>query len=170
MEMEIRRAPRVTKAEAGRILDEEKAKDQGERREIRIPEASNTEKKAISSPAARKTRPLHDTFLKLDEDRHRKIGSLKAEVNQLTTEEYLAQGRSQEAMQAERKTHLERIAEHQAVLKRGEEIRRTRTAEASLLERFKKSLATMNERLFGPPHTFMDGSKLDNEQSAERPE
>jgi hypothetical protein len=112
-------------------------------------------------------RPLHDSFIGLDPSLKRKLGSLKAEANRLTTEEYLAEGRGEDNIKAARASDLERVAKHEAMVKRGREIREARAAEQSLLGRFKKSLATMNERLFGKPPT---ATKSGNESSAERPE
>lgn len=132
-----------------------------------MPESQNAQA-VVPDDTAPEMRPLHDSFLKLDADRKRKLGSLKAEANRLTTEEYLASGRGQETIQSEGDEHRGRLAEHAAMMKRGEDIRRARAQEESLLGVFKKSLATMSERLFGRVRT--SETKTGNENSAERPE
>ena len=132
----------------------------------------------VKKPRAPEHAPLHNSFIELETIRRHlektndvnTVDSLKAELNSLSTEDYLTTGRGQENIAQARRQHLDKEQRFEQQMARGAEIRRARAANVSLLGRFKKSLANINERLFGKARTPDFQAKTDNESSAERPE
>ncbi|MEK7183223.1 MAG: hypothetical protein AAB776_01170 [Patescibacteria group bacterium] len=130
----------------------------------------------VKKPRAPEHAPLHNSFIELETIRRHlektndvnTVDSLKAELNSLSTEDYLTTGRGQENIAQARRQHLDKEQRFEQQMARGAEIRRARAANAGLLERFKNSLATMSERIFGKPPARE--TKTGNENSAERPE
>ena len=163
-------SPRVTSEEKRELIKQYKAEDNAERSKFEVLNLRSAEQSEIEkNDAAAGIEPLHNRYIVADQDPARKqIQALKAEINAIPTEKYMQSGRGAEAMQVDRDAYLAKQAKHDAMMRRGEEVRKARQANESLLGRFKNSLATMSERIFGKPP--LPETKPGNESSAERPE
>lgn len=146
-------SPRISSAEKTELIRQLKSEDKAERGQFAVPEtANNTKEPANVIHDEAGIEPLHQRFIVADQDPARqKITALKAEINDVGTDDYLAHGRDKEAQQADRDAYLEKQGRHDAMMRRGKEVRKAREAasQASLFNRFTQSLSDFGKRLLG---------------------